>query len=58
MDLAHHGITAISWNIMLGEQWQDMLIPFCLMLLFIFLDLIRLTIVLLFMVVGRPHRLE
>ncbi len=42
---------------LLGEQWQDMLIPFRLMLLFILLDPIRLTISLLFMAVGQPQRL-
>lgn len=43
--------------LLLGEQWQDMLIPFRLMLLFILLDPIRLTIGLLFMAVGQPQRL-
>ncbi len=41
----------------LGQQWQDMLIPFRLMLLFILLDPIKLTIGLLFMAVGKPDRL-
>ena len=43
--------------LLLGEQWQDMLTPFRLMLLFILLDPVRLTIGLLFMAVGQPHRL-
>jgi O-antigen/teichoic acid export membrane protein len=43
--------------LLLGDQWQDMLIPFRLMLLFVLLDPIRLTIGLLFIAVGQPHRL-
>ncbi len=43
--------------LLLGDQWQEMLTPFRLMLLFVLLDPIKLTIGLLFMAVGQPQRL-
>lgn len=42
---------------LLGQQWQDMLTPFRLMLVFILFDPIKLTIGLLFLAVGRPKSL-
>ncbi|MFN2134509.1 MAG: oligosaccharide flippase family protein [Candidatus Promineifilaceae bacterium] len=43
--------------LVLGEQWQGMLMPFRLLLIFLLLDPIRLTIGLLFAAVGEPQKL-
>jgi len=43
--------------LLLGDQWQAMLTPFRLMLLFLLLEPIKLTVGLLFVAVGQPQQL-
>ncbi len=42
---------------LLGDQWQAMLTPFLLMMLFVLLEPIKLTVGLLFVAMGEPQRL-